>query len=203
MNDERPRPQYGEYASPEDQRAHIRDPHANPHYQPPAAETQQPSQHDGAAPHTNAARPDASGTPHAPSHDVATPDARKRTSRTWDRSLTWVLIAMGLLNLALSVSSYLNMAPSLQAAYTQLGIGHFGATAIAGPAGIALTVVQAVIWVATAVLARLSLRRGRVSFWIPLVGAFVSYVALVAVLLVVVLNDPAFTTFVTTSASGS
>jgi hypothetical protein len=29
----------------------------------------------------------------------------------------------------------------------------------------------------------------------------VSYVALVAVLLVVVLNDPAFTTFVTTSAS--
>lgn len=198
MNDERPRPQYGEYASPEDQRAHIRDPHANPHYQPPEAEMPPPGA--AAAPRPDAVRPDASGAPLAPSCDAATPGARKRP-RTWDRSLTWVLIAMGLLNLALSVSSYLNMGPSLQAAYTQLGIGHFGATAIAGPAGIALTVVQAVIWVATAVLARLSLRRGRVSFWIPLVGAFVSYVALVAVLLIVVLNDPAFTTFVTTSAS--
>lgn len=199
MNDERPRPQYGEYASPEDQRAHVRDPHANPHYQPPESA----STPSDSTPRGDVVRSDAAGTAPTSSHQAQTSGVAKRPARLWDRSLTWVLIAMGLLNLALSVSSYLNMAPALQGAYTQLGIGHFGASDIAAPAGIALTIVQAVIWVATAALARLSLRRGRLSFWIPLVGALVSYIALVAVLLIVVFNDPAFTAFVSTSASHS
>jgi hypothetical protein len=105
-----------------------------------------------------------------------------------------------LLSLAASAGSYLNMAPAMQAAYDELGIGHFGAAAIAKPAGVVLVVVQSVIWVASVLLARRSLRRGRLSFWIPLIGAVVSYIALVAVLLIVVLNDPAFVAYV--SASG-
>lgn len=191
---EPPRPEYGEYATPEEQRARMGLPPA--HHSvlgPHGTASLAPSESPLAAQRPQAGRETAAA-------DAGRSDAEHRTARAWDRSLTWVLLAVGLLSLAASASSYLNMAPAMQAAYHELGIGHFGAAAIARPAGIALIIVQSVIWVATVLLARRSLRRGRISFWIPLIGAVVSYIALVAVLLIVVLNDPAFVAYI--SASG-
>jgi len=192
--DERPRPEYGEYATPEEQRARMG--------LPPA--------HHGAL-HAHTAASPAASAPSLAGHDgvagrePAPPRAQPsgsetRPARGWDRLLTWTLLAIGLLTLTASAGSYLNMAPAMQAAYQELGIGHFGAGAIARPAGIALIIVQTAVWVGTALLSQRSLRRGRISFWIPLLGAVMSYISLVVVLLIVVLNDPAFVAYI--SASG-
>lgn len=200
----RPRPEYGEYATPEEQRARMG--------LPPAHHASGwPHGAAGPAPSAPSAPSESPVTAHRPPTEHADAPAgaerptragmsRHRPPRPWDRMLTWLLLALGLLSLAASAGSYLNMAPAMQAAYDELGIGHFGAAAIAGPAGIALVIVQSVVWVASVLFARRSMHRGRISFWIPLVGAVVSYIALVAVLLIVVLNDPAFVAYV--SASG-
>lgn len=189
-SNERPRPQYGEYATPEDQRAHIRDPQPEtapgPGSDPDAGAGAPTRPHDAPAPGSGPLQAEVGG---------------RRVPRGWDRTLTWALLAVGLVNLAISIPAFLNMAPSLETAFQELGIGHFEATAITGPAGVALVIVQCVVWVVTASLAQLSLRRARVSFWIPVVGAVVAYVALVAILLVVVLNDPSFMAFVSAANS--
>lgn len=184
---QRPRPEYGEYATPEEQRARMGLPPLHhgalqPHTAPVGSGPSYTGQGAGAGRDAGA-----DGTPSHP---------QTRPVRTWDRALTWMLLAIGLLSLATSAGSYLNMVPAMQAAYQELGIGHFGAAAIARPAGIVLVVVQSVIWVATVLVSQRSLGRGRISFWIPLVGAVMSYIALVVVLLIVVLNDPGFVAYI-------
>lgn len=186
----RPRPEYGEYATPEEQRARMGLPPA--HQAGSRSSPSSPAPPSTGVPLASSAPPGSRRADH-----TASTVPRTRPPRTWDRSLTWVLLALGLLSLATSSGSYLNMVPAMQAAYQELGIGHFGAADIARPAGVALVVVQTAIWVAAVLLATRSLRRGRISFWIPLVGAVVSYIALVAVLLIVVLNDPAFVAYIT------
>ncbi|MCX7521875.1 DUF6264 family protein [Microbacterium sp. STN6] len=176
--DERPRPQYGEYATPDEQRAHTR--------MPPPLEAPAPSP----APVSDGTRPQDAPAAPAAGHP-----------RSWDRVLTLALLALGLFNVLSSMSAYLHMDSALSAAFAQLGVGDFGAADIAAPAGVALAVIQPLLWLITAALAVTSLRRGRISFWIPLVGGVVAYIVLVVVLVVVVLNDPAFVSFVQTSSA--
>ena len=52
-------------------------------------------------------------------------------------------------------------------------------------------------WLVSAVISWRMLRRGRITFWVPLVGAVVSYLAVTALLLVPLLGDPAIADYLT------
>lgn len=166
----RPRPQYGEYATPEEQRARIRQPDATSALEAglpavPAAET---------AP----AAPAAVGAPPRP--------------RTVDRVATIALLAYGLFTVVSSFPAFLDYGAYAETMFAVMGVDAELADPAAGrPWGIAAALVLAVGWIATALLSWRSLRRGRLTWWIPLVaGAVFTFVAGM-LMIVPLMNDPA------------
>ncbi|MFJ6679051.1 DUF6264 family protein [Microbacterium sp. NPDC091382] len=158
MSDEpRPRPQYGEYATPEEQRAAIRKPVPEP-----------------------VAAVDPPHPPTAPATTVAA-----RPTRTADRVITLALLGYGLITVISAIPQLVDFTEFAKTWMTVAGVeGEFtntGQGALWG--GIAATVF-AVGWLLTAGFAWLSLARGRLSWWIPLVGAIVTF-GIVSVCLVV------------------
>lgn len=207
MTDERKRPQYGEYASQAEQRASIRDPEARRQ----AAEAAEHAAGDGASQSREgqSAPSGASGMPLLPrgdSHPASGPvrplygsvrRAGAAGSHRWDLVLTLILLAIGLADLITSMPEYLHMSQTLDDVYHQLGVT---ATpeANSASAGLALILIRIVLWLLAAGFSAWRLRVGRLSFWIPLLGAVLSYVAVVIVMITVVLSDPAFQTFLQT-----
>ncbi|MBN9175935.1 MAG: hypothetical protein J0I43_00990 [Microbacterium sp.] len=171
----RPAPQYGEYATPEQQRAAIRQPAASP----------PPRDHVPPAP---APEPSAY-TPGRPMH--ATTRAAQPTRRA-DRAITLVLLAYGLVTVISAVAQLWHFAEFADTWMRIAGIdGEFTNTAqgdLWGRIGAALLVLG---WVVTALVSWRMLLRGRISWWIPLVGAIVTYTALTACLMVPLFGDPA------------
>lgn len=157
--DPRPGPQYGEYATPEQQRASIREPVREAMSVPVAP------------------------SPAAPTPDVAAPPARR--PGTVDRIVTVLLLIFGLVNVASSVPALLDYDGYVASFLDALGVdGALADPAAGAPWGIAAALVLVVGLVAAAALSRASLRRGHISFWIPLVAAVV--VNLVAAFLAIV-----------------
>ena len=177
---ERPRPQYGEYATPEEQRSAIR----------------QPAPSAGPAPGASGASvpPLAEGTPlprgHRPPPRPTTSAARP--SRTADRIITLALLAYGLVTVASAVPQLWHFAAFASSWMDLAGIdGTFTNTAegdLWGRIGVAVFIVG---WLVTAVLSWRALARGRLGWWIPLVGALVTFVFVSVCLTVPLLSDPA------------
>lgn len=174
MTDERPRygerlpaPQYGEYATPQDQARAIAG------SQPPL--------------------PPALGGPAAP--DSAAPDSMqpaRRRPRRWDLILTSVLLGYAAVNVLAQLFSGSSLGTVMTEFYRAQGIGVYVPTALAQNLGTALNVVTVVLFIATVFATSWMMRRGRISFWVPLVGGALA--TLVALVFVVVLlrGDPAF-----------
>lgn len=164
----RPAPMYGEYATPEQQRAAISQPDATfalDAGQAPEAFVQRPA----AAPTGAAARP----------------------TRTADRIITIALLAYGLLTVLASAVQMLDVAAFAQTMFTTLGVdGQLSDPAAAQPWATAAAITLVLGWALTAWLSYLSLRARRLTWWIPLVGAIV--VNLIAALIAVIgiMNDP-------------
>ncbi|MFL1999649.1 MULTISPECIES: DUF6264 family protein [unclassified Microbacterium] len=186
--DDRPRPQYGEYASPEEQRARIR--------QPDATDALLAGQALD-APATSASAPPATlaeqtrRTTSAPSTSAL---ARPLTGwRLADRIITIGLLAYGLVNVIatsvqlFSFEQYANTILGLfgvDQAFTNVAQGQLWGT-VAG-------ITMIVGWLLTATLTWRQLRRGRIAFWIPVAGALVVSIAVSIFITVPILNDPAF-----------
>lgn len=169
MSDERPRPQYGEYATPEEQRARIRQPDAT--FDLDAGKAP-----DAAPPAPSPAR-------------AAGPVARN--PRAMDRVATIALLAIGLFEVLRSIPGFVDPNELLTQLLTQFGVDG-GLTDAAGARawGEAAAILLAVGWFATAGVSVWNLRAGRLSFWIPLVGGVV-FTLLASVLLVVpLMSDP-------------
>ncbi|MFJ4039292.1 DUF6264 family protein [Microbacterium sp. NPDC090007] len=168
----RPRPQYGEYASPEEQRARIQRPEVTE------------ALDAGVAP-----QPSVEPTP-APA--AGTASARVRGPR-WDRILTFGLLVYGLVSSVSTIVQLLdfpNYAESAarilgsEASYTNLSAGYVW--------GAAAALAYGVGWLVTALLTWRRLGRGRVAFWVPLVG-FAATAAIAAVCVTIALTaDPQF-----------
>ncbi|HEU4808772.1 MAG TPA: DUF6264 family protein, partial [Homoserinimonas sp.] len=141
----RPPAQYGEYASPDEQRR------ARGHVEP-----------EGSHPAT----PAAAG---------AEPASAVR-SHPVDRVVTLVLLAFGLFLVLNGIPGYLAMPEVLQGVYDSLGAGTYPAAEVASSLGVTALVLQGVIWVATAVLSALAIRRGRLAWWIAVVGGAVAFI---------------------------
>jgi hypothetical protein len=166
---DRPRPQYGEYATPEEQAARIRQPMPAP----------QPVAHPA---------PEAPG-PRSPL--TAAPGGSRTpltAGRILDRAVAVALLAYGLLSLVSAIPATLDPAPLLE--MMGLDPGELGVTTTGGW-GVAAALVLVVGWIVTALATVLAHRRGWIVFWIPLVGGFVFNAISGILVSVALLADPA------------
>lgn len=169
----RPQPQYGEYATPEEQRARIREP------QPPPAE---PAPQRPAAP--------------APAGRATAVEAPWRLI---DRGAAVALLAYGLLSLVNAIPAILDPAPLLEAMGIDAGALEVTTT---GAWGVAAVILLAGGWLLTAWLTWRAHRRGWVVFWIPLAGGFVFNALSGVVVAFGLLGDPAVLQAVLDRAAG-
>lgn len=162
MTDQRPR--YGELATPEEQRRALG--------LPPVAEVVAPS---------------------APVSDPAPAAPAPARPSSVDRFATIALLAYGLVNVVVTGLSYLDIVPVMNQTMGMLGIeGEFTNYAAGRTWGTIAAVVLAVGWCVTAVLSIRRLRRGRLTWWLPLVGAVITLGIASFCLVVPMMGDPAF-----------
>lgn len=164
-----PRPQFGEYATPEEQRARIREP--------------APWQLAAVTPVMTDA-PEA-GTPSMPA-------VAERRPRPVDRIVTFALLAYGLVNVISSVPAFLDYGAYAETMLAMLGVDVQLADPAAGKAwGIAAVLVLAIGWCATVAVSVWNLRHNRLTWWIPLVGGVVFTFVAGTLMTVPLMNDPA------------
>ena len=164
------RPQYGEYATPEQQRiaAGL-----------PPVETVQLEQ-----PEPDARREAAS---------AASDSEPAPVPRRGDRIATIALLAYGLINVLFTAGSYLDLPSVLERTLELLGIeGTFTNYAQGRLWGGIAAIVLVLGWLITAVVAVRRLRTGRLTWWVPLVGAAVTFFVTSLCVMVPMLSDPAF-----------
>lgn len=174
------RPRYGEYATPEEQRARIRQPDATQ-----ALET-------GQAP----AAPASPAPQAAPASASASAPARSGTGRLVDRIATIALLAYGLLTVVTSVPLMFALAEGRNGYLGLLGMTEpLSDRTSAQIWGAVAGSVFLIGWLVTAWISWANLRRGRITFWIPIVGAVVFSALSTLLMLIPALADPAFVAF--------
>ncbi|MDD7929509.1 DUF6264 family protein [Microbacterium thalli] len=180
--DQRPRPQYGEYATPEEQRARIAALGGGTAPHPDVVDTAIPAASPAPAAPTGA-------PPRLPSPRPTTTAARP--TRTADRVVTIALLAYGLITLLGAIPQLIDFVGFAETWMEMAGIDATLADPAAGRAwGIAAAIFYSLGWLATAALSWWSLSHRRLSWWIPLVGAIVTFVIVSLLLAAPLLSDP-------------
>lgn len=171
------RPAYGEYATPEEQRARIQQPDAT------AALSSGQS--------VEATTPSPPPPPEAPASVLppSDPAAPARRPRTLDRIATFGLLGYGLFNVLTSIPAFTEYSTY---ANTLLGVMGVDAQFTGGGRGwgLAAALVLGLGWLLTATVTWQNLRRGRITWWIPLVGGVVFTLTASVLLMVPLLTDP-------------
>ncbi|MFJ2542337.1 DUF6264 family protein [Microbacterium sp. NPDC087589] len=173
------RPQYGEIATLDEQRRAAGLP---PLGEVPVVEAGAPSDQaipaDGAGAGPAAARP-----------------------RPVDRFVTIALLAYGLVNVVMTGLSYLDFSTAMNQMMSVLGVdGEFTNYAEGRTWGTIAAIVLAVGWSLTAYFSIRRLRSGKLSWWVPLVGAAVTLLVASVCAAIPLMNDPAFIDFVAKTA---
>ncbi|WP_298860719.1 DUF6264 family protein [uncultured Microbacterium sp.] len=160
------RPQYGEYATPEEQRARAGLPPIEAEPVVPAPAPPQPVTPQSAAP----ARPSAG------------------------RLITLVLLGVGLFNVLSAIPNFLNLSETLQLSLKMFGSdAEFTNYAAAKNWGVIALVVLMAGYAATIWFSVRRMRAARSSWWVPLVGFVVTMFAVSLCMSVPMMGDPAFT----------
>jgi hypothetical protein len=164
------RPQYGEYATPDEQRRLAGLPPLDA--APPAAPVS-----DQPAP--------------------AEPTGSAAKARPWDRVITIALLAYGMINVVMTGISYLDLPAVMNGSMEILGIdGEFTNFAQGRLWGTVAAVLLVVGWVITAWLSIRRLRTGKLTWWVPLVGAAATMLVVSICIMVPMMGDPAFMAYV-------
>lgn len=108
----------------------------------------------------------------------------------WDRAVTMTLLILGLLGATFAASVLIALPDAVQLLYTQQNLGTYVPAASVAPLLTLGMVLQCLIWLVTAGISVWLLVRGRRAFWVPLVGAAVSLVALFVVMSIAITSDP-------------
>lgn len=184
MTEDRPRPAYGEYATPEEQRARI---------QQPDRAYALDTGHDLDSATSPATPPAAApGWGALPPNPGATTAAAGR--RRMDLTVAMVLLGYGLVQVVLTSIQTMNFAAFAQQFMTVAGItGQFTNVDQGRMWGAIGAVSFGVGWLVTALVVFLRARRARTVWWVPIVGAAISFLVLTSCLMVPLLNDPAIT----------
>ncbi|HEU5222228.1 MAG TPA: DUF6264 family protein [Candidatus Lumbricidophila sp.] len=170
--DERPRPQYGEYAPPGWQ------PPVPPQPVAPAA-AELPSGPGGPLNGYPAPWPAAAGQPIAPA-------AKPRTA---DRIVSIVLLAFGAVTV-LQSADFLNLGPQMQAVFERMGLNGFTPPSVAVPVGWALLAFTVVLYALVLWWSVVRLRARRLTWWVPFVGGVVAGIAQMIGVMVVMFSSP-------------
>lgn len=179
--DRRPPAQYGEYATAEEQQRARGLP-----------------EQSAAAVGTDAAHTTPPGETYVP--PPRSEPAPSRSAHPVDRIVTLVLLALGLFVWLNGIPGFLALADALQAVFDQLGAGSYRATEAAAALGVAALVVQGIVWALTAASAWFAMSRGRMAWWIPVVGAALYFIASMIIVSVALFADPAFVDSVSTQS---
>lgn len=170
------RPAFGEYATPEEQSRRAGRPLAPPvvHSIPvPAAE---------AAIRAETAAP-VDGVDARPAHPV-------------DRMASIALLAYGLWNVITSIFTFLNPSALMATLMQAVGIsGSFSNYSQAKVWGIAAGVVLIAGWISTAAWTVLRLRRGTLTWWVPVLGGVVFVTLATVCMMVPFFSDPAVVSY--------
>lgn len=168
LDDPRPRPQYGEYATPEQQRALMGEPVPAP-----------------------LAAPDVSQLM-TPTGSVAVP-AR---SRNVDRVITILLLLYGVFTVATLIPELWHFQVFAQLWMKLMQApGEFTNIAGGNLWGRIAAVVAGVGWALTALLAWNRMSRKKIAWWIPLVGGAITMILISVCAAVALLGDPAILDF--------
>jgi hypothetical protein len=170
--DTRPRPQYGELA-PEGWT-----------WQPPASATPAP----GITPAAGAVPPVLSPGAVMPPYVQVAP--QRTGAPLWDRVVTIVLLALGLIATINTVGSMLLLEDGIQSVYTQLELGTYTPIDSLPLFGTIGTVLAISIYIATTAISVWLLRLRKRSFYVPLIGAALSTISVFVVLMTLLMNDP-------------
>jgi len=185
VSDLRPRPEYGEYATPEEQAEAMGIPVTE---LSPDAPTPPPGV--VVSPRTDLAPPrpeDAVPLP-PPAAAVARPEG---TPRRWDSTLSLGLIFFGVYLVGSSFLSLRDLGESMRLSTEQLGYGEFTSIGLADSLGFWLSIIHPVILVITIGITLIRLRRGKLAFFVPVIGGAVGGLLFFAVVLVLFFTDPA------------
>jgi len=175
MTDQRPR--YGEIATPEEQRLARGLPLVDEPAPPAAVPASAPVATDPA------------------------PTAAAPRRHPVDRIVTIALLAYGLVNVVVTGLSYLDIGRVMNETMAILGIeGEFTNYAMGRPWGTVAAIVLALGWCITAALSLRRLRRGRLTWWLPVVGAIATVIVVSLCLAVPMMNDPAFIAYLEQTA---
>jgi hypothetical protein len=187
----RPRPRYGEYATPEEQRAAVKSPEKNPHYAPPEP---QPSAPPPARVQTDVGHPSA---PPETADRQAGASAPALLRHPLDRVVTIALLVLGLYNVVTTIMERGSVADQIDAVYHSMGLtGDYAATALTGTVVDVVAIVYLALWVVAAGLSSWAILRGRIAFWIPLAAGVVASLISGAGYLILFLHDPTFLAYV-------
>lgn len=174
---DRPRPSYGEYATPE-QVAKARGMSLE-EYERHLASLAVPR------------------TPE-PAEPSVVPAASKPVVRRGRRNrfATTALLTFGLASVLLSIPGLLQLGDGMQAAFAQQGMAAYTSFALARTLGLVAIVAQLLVWLVALAASVTALRHGRVSWWIPLTAGVIAVLIVSAVAVAAVVADPAFGTFI-------
>ncbi len=186
----RPRPQYGEYATPQEQAKIIAD------SLPPVSELLVPPP---ARPPT--ARPlTGGGSGHRPpdaatrvSANAPVRPATPRRTRRWDLVLTAVFLGYASVNVIAQLVSRDTLATIVTQFFVAQGIGVYTPTTLTTTLGNVLNIVTLALFVVTVLATTWMLRRGRVAFWVPIVGGVAATTVALVFVVILLQSDPMFT----------
>ena len=178
MTETRPRPEYGEYATPEEQAeamGTVIEPVADIPADIPAE---------------------------LPPPTIARPAAVQ--ARRWDLVVTIALLVFAIYTTINVFVSFTDLASVISRSYV-IAYGYKGGypnADLASSVGRTVNIIQPVLLLLTIWLSTRSLRRGRVTFWIPLAAGGVSLIVTLVALSVLISGDPDFMAFMTKSLGG-
>lgn len=197
MSESRPRPQFGEYASPEEQRARIAEPIDEQRAEelgiaPVVPVERQPRQQQ---------EPTLREQTREQAHErgVVQPGAPAVAARrpvAGDRIATSILLGLGLVGLIVTMPGLLDLPGLIRPALVQMGVSGYSSDGLASAMGILALGLQIALWVGAIILSSRSLRAGRLTFWIPLVAGVAANLVVVICLAVAMGADPAFMEYV-------
>jgi hypothetical protein len=200
--DARPRPEYGEYASPEEQRAAIKQP---AEWQLEAEQAAQAEQADAAPqqPVPGQYRPGAGPAPGAPfqgygpQHPYQQPSAPApgpapaQRAGLGDRLVTFFLLAYGLYNVIDMIANATQGGALVRDSAQALdpADGHLLGSL---PTWVwtAAAIAYSVVWLIALSSSMRAMRAGRIAFWIPLVAGIVAGLLVVALIVIAMGANP-------------
>ncbi len=182
--DNRPRPQFGEYASREEQLAHIKQPspeQIDP--SPPAAKQATPASSPDARMLRGAAAP-------------VDPAVVAASRNMFNRVATIAFLAYGLVEIIVTLPNFFDFGVLINQQLETLGQG-FGvtfATYLATPitvwAGRGLAALWILIWIGAALWSWSRIRRNKLAIWVPFLAGVVANLLVGVVVAVQIFSDP-------------